>query len=112
MLLAAALGAAPAKDAVRGRETFEKRCTGCHALDSIKAGPPLRNVYGRKAGKDAKFAYSDALRGSTVIWDEATLDRWLADTDSVVPDNEMPFRLGDPADRANIVAYLRQLAHK
>jgi len=25
-----------------GRAAFEQRCTGCHTLDKIKVGPPLR----------------------------------------------------------------------
>lgn len=101
---------ASSKDAGRGREAFEKRCTGCHSLDKTKIGPPLRGVYGRKAGMDPQFTYSDALKSASVKWDEATLDRWLTDTESVVPDNDMAFRLNDPADRANIIAYLRQLS--
>ena len=104
--------AASAKDADRGRDTFEKRCTGCHALDKIKVGPPLRGVYGRNAGKDPQFTYSDAVKSASVTWDESTLDRWLTDTESVIPDNDMSFRLNDPADRANIIAYLRQLSGK
>jgi cytochrome c len=27
-----------------GKQVFEKRCTGCHALDNEKAGPRLRGV--------------------------------------------------------------------
>lgn len=104
--------AASAKDPGRGRNAFERRCTGCHALDKIKVGPPLRGVYGRNAGKDAQFMYSDAVKAVAVTWDEATLDRWLTDTESVIPDNDMAFRLNDPADRANIIAYLRQLSGK
>jgi cytochrome c len=46
------------------------------------------------------------------MWDESTLDRWLTDTESIIPDNDMAFRLNDPADRANIIAYLRQLSGK
>jgi len=98
------------KDVDRGRDAFEKRCTGCHALDKIKVGPPLRGVYGRNAGKDPQFAYSDAMKKTSVRWDEPTLDRWLTDTDSVIPDNDMAFRLNDPADRANIIAFLKQLS--
>src|ERR1700746_1675102 len=71
----------------RGREAFEKRCTGCHALEKVKLGPPLRGVYGRAAGKDPQFTYSDAVKKASVIWDESTLDRWLNDTESVIPDN-------------------------
>jgi cytochrome c len=99
-------------DARIGREAFEKRCTGCHSVDGMKVGPPLRGVYGRNAGKDPRFPYSDALRKASVRWDDLTLDRWLTDTESVVPENDMTFRLNDPKDRASIIAYLRQLSGK
>jgi len=112
VVLAAFAFAASGKDADRGREAFEKRCTGCHGLDKIKVGPPLRGVYGRHAGKDPQFTYSDAMKATSVTWDESTLDRWLTDTESVIPSNDMAFRLNDPADRANIIAYLRGLSRK
>ena len=102
--------AASVKDA--GRSTFEKRCASCHALEKTKVGPPLRGVYGRNAGKDPQFTYSDPVKNASVMWDESTLDRWLTDTESVIPGNDMPFRLNDAADRANIIAYLRQLSGK
>jgi len=106
-----AIGAST-KDAERGRDAFEKRCTGCHALDKTKFGPPLRGVYGRNAGKAPQFTYSDVMKNSSVRWDESTLDRWLTDTESVIPGNDMAFRLNDPGERAKIIAYLRQLSGK
>jgi cytochrome c len=104
--------AASAPDASRGQEAFEKRCTGCHTLDRVKVGPPLRNVYGHQAGKNSQFSYSDAVKSANIIWDETTLDRWLVDTESVIPDNDMTFRLDDAAERADIIAYLKQLSGK
>jgi cytochrome c len=104
--------AAPGKDTDGGREAFEKRCTGCHALDKVKVGPALRGVYGRAAGTHPQFTYSDAVKNASVTWDESTLDRWLTDTESVIPDNDMTFRLNDPAERAKIIAYLKQLSGK
>jgi len=112
VVVAAFAFAASGKDADRGRDAFEKRCTGCHALDKSKVGPPLRGVYGRRAGSDPQFPYSDAMKTTSVAWDESTLDRWLTDTESVIPGNDMAFRLNDPADRANIIAYLRGLSRK
>ena len=53
-----------------------------------------------------------AMKGASVTWDEVTLDRWLADTDSVIPGNDMSFRLNDPSKRADIIAYLKQLSAK
>ncbi|HEY6339952.1 MAG TPA: c-type cytochrome [Bryobacteraceae bacterium] len=58
--------AATAGDAHRGREAFEQTCTGCHTLDRAKVGPPLRNIYGRPAGKDSHFIYSDAMKDASV----------------------------------------------
>jgi len=104
-----AIAATPG-DAHRGRDAFEQTCTGCHALDHAKVGPPLRNIYGRSAGKDRQFSYSDAMKGASVTWDDATLDRWLADTESIIPDNDMSFRLDDARTRADIIAYLKQLS--
>ncbi len=45
-------------DAAQGKLVFERRCTGCHALDADREGPRLGNVYGRKAGSVAGFQYS------------------------------------------------------
>jgi cytochrome c len=95
-----------------GRAVFEKRCTGCHGLDTAKEGPRLRGVYGRRAGQDEGFGYSDALRNAQITWDESTLDRWLADTEIVVPGNEMSFRLNNAAERKQIVAFLKTLPAK
>jgi len=92
-----------------GRTAFEKRCTGCHALDREKVGPRLKGVFGRKAGTVPNFSYSDALKGSGVVWDESNLDKWLADPDSVLPGNDMSFRLDDARERAAIIAFLKQL---
>jgi cytochrome c len=103
---------ASAADAGRGQNAFEKRCTGCHAVDKIKVGPRLRGVYGRQAGKDPEFIYSDAVKGASVTWEESTLDRWLSDTESVIPGNDMSFRLDNADERGDIIAYLRQLSGK
>src|SRR5262245_39277149 len=109
----AALGAAASgANATRGHGLFERRCTGCHALDQRKAGPPLRGVFGRAAARDEQFPYSDALKKARVTWDEAALDKWLADPDSLVPGADMSFRLDNAAERADIIVYLKQLTGK
>ncbi len=99
-------------DLVNGRSAFEKRCTGCHALDHEKVGPRLGGVVGRKAGTISTFEYSDALKKSGVIWSEEVLDKWLTDPESVVPDTDMTFRLNDRAERAAIIAYLKGIVAK
>lgn len=93
----------------RGKELFEKRCTGCHAIDSAKAGPRLRGVFGRSAGSASPYPYSDALRKAKIRWDAASLDKWLADPEQLVPDNDMAFRLASAEERAAIIEFLRTL---
>jgi cytochrome c len=95
-------------DTVDGRAVFEKRCAGCHSLDHEKEGPRLAGVVGRKAGAVSTFTYSDAVRKSAVVWTEAALDKWLTDPETVIPDNDMAFRLGNPAERAAIIAFLKE----
>ena len=52
-------------------------------------------------------AILDALKTAPVTWDEALLDRWLIDTESVVPDNDMDFHVPKADERADIIAFLR-----
>ena len=94
-------------DPQRGKELFEKRCGGCHSLDKDKEGPRLGNVFGRKAGTIATFKYSDSLKSAQVVWNAASLDKWLIDTDSVVQDNDMDFHVPKADERADIIQFLR-----
>jgi len=98
-------------DPPRGQQLFERRCTGCHRLDDVRSGPRLRGVFGRAAGADPGFPYSNALKSARLTWDEATLDRWLTDPEAVVPNNDMAFRISNADERAEIIAYLKGLSH-
>jgi cytochrome c len=99
-------------DASRGHQLFDKRCGGCHALDNDKEGPRLRGVYGRKAGTVPSFKYSDALAKSGITWDDSNLDQWLTEPDKFIPDVDMDFHLAKADERADVIAYLKQLSNK
>src|SRR5271154_4965608 len=88
-----------AESSERGKELFEKRCSGCHALDKDKEGPRLRGVYGRPSGTVPSFQYSDALKAAHITWDATTLDKWLASPEQFVPDTDMAFQLVKPDER-------------
>ena len=96
-------------DATRGQALFERRCTGCHAIDENREGPRLRGVYGRKAGTVPAFNYSTALRNSGVAWTEENLNRWLTDSDAMIAGSEMGFAVGREQERADLIAYLKSL---
>ena len=116
ILLVAALVAsalpAEAADARRGATLYEERCTGCHSLDANRVGPKHRGVFGRKAGGVSDFRYSTGVGNSTVVWDEATLDRWLTNPQGFIAGARMGFRVGDAADRADLIAFLKRESGK
>jgi len=91
-----------------GKDLFTKRCGGCHALDRDKEGPRLGGVYGRAAASLDSFAYSDALKKSKIVWNQESLERWLAGPDDLVPGNDMSFHVENAEERAAIIAYLKQ----
>ncbi len=94
-----------------GQAAFNNNCRTCHSAKEgdNRLGPSLHGIVGAKAGSRPGYAnYSGALKGSGVTWDAATLDRFIANPDDVVPNNNMkPFKgVPDPAVRKSIVAYL------
>jgi cytochrome c len=95
-------------DAARGKIVFEKRCTGCHALDGDREGPRLGGVFGRKAGSVAGFEYSAGLKNSGMTWNESTLEKWLSDPDLMVPDTKMDFHVPKAQERSDLIAYFKR----
>ena len=114
--LALAAGAAPAasKDATPrgdsnpGKEIYA-RCLACHALAYDRTGPRHCGLFGRRAGSVKDFAYSDAMKRSKIVWNERTLDRFLANPLTAVPGTIMGYAgVVDAKERADLIAYLKQ----
>jgi cytochrome c len=100
---------APAADKQRGAELYSSRCGACHSIETNGAGPRHKGLFGRKAGTQAGFAYSRALRDSGLVWTDERIDRWLANPSALVPGNIMVVQLANaPVDRADLIAYLKQ----
>jgi cytochrome c len=104
--------AGAADDTARGKELFEKRCSGCHSPDRDMEGPHLGGVYGRRSGTIPDFPYSDALKKAQITWNADTLDRWLTDPEQLVPNTDMAFRVQKADERNEIIQYLQQLSGK
>lgn len=105
-----AMQATTAGDPDRGKAVFEKRCTGCHALEANHEGPRLLGVYGRNTGSVPGFPYSDALKNANIVWNEQSLEKWLTDPDAFLPGNNMDFLLARPQERKDIISYLKLIA--
>jgi cytochrome c len=101
-----------AGDPINGKALYEARCVACHSADFNGVGPSHRGVFGRIAGKVGGFAYSPALKSSNVVWNEANLDRWLADPEKLVPGQRMGLNVAEGTERADLIAYLKQLTKK
>ena len=97
-----------------GERTYQK-CYSCHALEPGKndlTGPTLHKIIGRKIAAEPGFDYSPALRRYGVQqdrWDQALLDKFIADPEKVVPGTAMTFNgISNIAEREALIAYLMQ----
>jgi cytochrome c2 len=85
-------------------------CKACHSVEPGKngIGPSLAGIYGDKAGTVPGYDFSDAMKGSGLTWNQATLDRYLTDPRGVVPGTKMGFGgLADAAKRQAIIDWLK-----
>lgn len=73
-------------------------------------GPQLRGVIGRPAGTVEGFQYSDAflvkLKGK--VWDEATLEKWITSSQTMVPGTFMFYSQKNADIRRRIIDYLKE----
>ncbi len=106
-------GSFAAGDPKRGAQVFQA-CVACHSVKPGEhlTGPSLAHIWNRKAGTVGKFLrYSDALKGADIVWNEATLDKWLSDPAQLVPGTSMTFPgVRESKDRQDVIAYLRAAA--
>ena len=100
-----------AADAGPGAAELQK-CKICHSLDNggpNRVGPHLYGVFGRKAGSVAGFAYSDAMKNSVIVLDDASLAKFLRDPKADLPGNRMSFPgIKDDAALGDLLTRLKQ----
>jgi cytochrome c len=103
-------GRALAQDAAAGEKTFVV-CRACHQIGptaKIAVGPVLNGVVGRPAGTFPGYTYSAANKNSGLTWNEDTLQKYLADPQSVVKGTKMIFPgIKDPAKVKDVIAFLK-----
>ncbi len=130
--LAGAMLATPALaqdgDAAAGEDAF-RQCATCHAIvddageviagrANVRTGPNLYGIVGRPAGSIEGFRYRPdivAAGEGGLVWDEASLTAYLQDPGGFLSEtlgknarSGMAFQVRDPADAANLAAFLGQ----
>lgn len=109
LLLMAPLALA-AGDARRGAQVFGQ-CMACHSIEpgEHQTGPSLAHVWNQKAGTVEGFMrYSEAIKRAGITWNEATLDKWVANPAQLVPGTTMTFAgIKGKQARQDVIAYLK-----
>jgi cytochrome c len=102
-----------AQDAAAGEKDFLV-CRACHQIGpnaKNAVGPVLNGVIGRTAGTYPDYTYSEANKGSGLVWTPDELDKYLTSPQTVVPHTKMIFPgLKDEQKRKDVIAYLSKFA--
>lgn len=111
------LGVLLAKADVAAGQASVKKCSSCHNFgdgQGNKTGPLLYGVVGRVEGSHEGFTYSagmEAHKANGDTWTYENLDAFLTSPKTYTPGTKMSFAgVKDPAERANILAYLQTLS--
>jgi cytochrome c len=109
--LVAVTSIACAEDLAGGAIQF-KKCAPCHDVGETaknKIGPVLNGLDGRKSGTVPSFKYSEANKGSGIVWDEAKFLDYIKDPKAKIPGTIMVFvGIKNEEDAKNLSAYLKQ----
>lgn len=111
LAIAAAFFAPVAAGAAEQPAAF-KVCAVCHKIEPGKnlVGPSLFGVVGRKSAAVEGFKYSASMAKINVVWDEATLAKYLPKPMQMVPGTRMTYDgLKKREDVAQVISYLKTL---
>ena len=98
-------------DQEAGRNVFFSRCIACHAFGCNKVGPKLGDLFGRRSGTVSDYSdYSDAMKNANIIWNEKTIDAYIANPEVFIPGNGMSAAFGkldSEVQRRDLIDYLK-----
>ena len=102
------ISVAHADTKVSGEKVF-KRCKSCHSFTKTKIGPPLGNIFGKKAGSVNGFKYSKAMKNSDIVWNDCSLDSFLKKPRKYIKGTKMRFSgLKKKSHRKALIKYLKE----
>jgi len=98
-------------DTATGGEKAFKKCKACHTLvaGKNKVGPSLAGIFGRTTGTVEGFKYSAAMKDAGIVWNEETMDAFLAKPKKYIKGTKMAFPgLKKEAKRKDLISYLKE----
>ena len=96
----------------RGEEVFDRRCRNCHggtAPGVFPIGPSLTGIVGSRAGTGASGIHSRPVMDSGIVWDRASLRRFLSNPEREIPGTLMAASVTDRAQLESLLDYLETL---
>jgi cytochrome c len=97
-------------DLVNGEAKFAV-CRSCHTVNQggeDMTGPNLWGIFGRKAGSEPGFSYSDDMKAAGWTWDADHIDKWITNPRAVLPGTKMTFiGMESATDRRDVIAFLK-----
>ncbi len=104
------VSSASAVAADESNTAFNTHCRNCHSVKKgdNRLGPSMFAIAGAKAGQAEGYrGYSGSLKD--FVWDEATLDRFIANPSSISPSTNMIYPpVADAEERRKIISYLKE----
>ena len=103
-------------DSASGSRVYMRYCASCHSLEASNQGrnavmgPALGLIYGKKAGSDKYFNYSESYIKSKRTWTEKSMFKYLANPQREFPDSKCFIKgdgLKDEGERADVSKFLR-----
>jgi cytochrome c len=109
LLLAWTHSGAAVADDDENKIAYNNHCRTCHSFrkDDNRLGPSMYGIFGAQAGQVKGYrGYSGGLVNFT--WDEATLDRFIANPASISTGTNMVSPpVADAAERGKIIRFLK-----
>jgi len=100
-------------DPINGEKVF-KKCLACHTAgksEPHKTGPNLWNIVMSHIGREASFAYSEALKSKKEQWTYENLNKFLHKPREFAPGTKMTFiGISNDQERADLIVFLRKNA--
>ena len=106
-----------AGDIRQGEILFQRQCASCHQVGPgavNRVGPHLNHVFDRKLAALDGVRYSPGMQrmgAQGMAWTFEKMDAYIENPQAIVTGTRMSYRgMRDPAQRADLLAYLRQFS--